>query len=50
MHVLFGRSWSSREVREHAGYLAQLAGVRLAELSEDRARGMRVAPSRLRIR
>jgi hypothetical protein len=40
---LFGRSWTSGELREHAGHLAQLAGVRLLELSEGKARGMRAA-------
>ncbi len=43
MPFLFDRHWSPRELREHAGYLAQLAGVRLATLADGKTRGMRVA-------
>ncbi len=43
MPFLFGRHWSSRELRERAGYLAQLAGVRLMTLHEGHGSGLRVA-------
>lgn len=43
MPVLFGRRWSPQELRERTGSLAQLAGIRLLELADGKARGMRVA-------
>ena len=39
----FGQNWSSHELRERAGHLEQLAGVKLVTLAEGKARGMRVA-------
>ena len=39
---LFGRSYSRRDVAEHAGMLSQFAGVRLVELSDGLERGIRM--------
>jgi hypothetical protein len=38
---LYGRHWSRRELREHAGTLAQFAGVRLVTLGDGVERGIR---------
>ena len=41
MTQLYGRHWSRRELREHAGTLAQFAGVRLVTLGDGVERGIR---------
>ena len=43
MSQLYGKSWSRAELRAYAGNIDQLGGVRLGELSDGRARGLRVA-------
>jgi hypothetical protein len=46
MAQLFGRSYSRRELAEHVGNIGQVAGVRIAELSDGFERGVRVADFR----
>ncbi len=43
MPVLYDRRFSAAELRAHLGHLAQLAGIRLAELADGKTRGMRIA-------
>ncbi|MDP9383445.1 MAG: aldose 1-epimerase family protein [Chloroflexota bacterium] len=43
MQNLFGNSYTGDDLRRMTGSMAQLAGVRLSELLDGRARGMRVA-------
>lgn len=43
MPLLFGREYTIDELHQLTGALSQLAGVRLSELGDGRARGMRVA-------
>jgi hypothetical protein len=43
MPELWGQSFSIDELRSQSGSLAQIAGIRLSELSEGRARGIRMA-------
>ena len=43
MVQLFGRSWTQRELLRHIGLVSQVGGVRLAELTEGNADGVRVA-------
>lgn len=43
MAVLFGKSWLRAELLEHVGDIAQIAGLRLAELSDGPGRGVRTA-------
>jgi hypothetical protein len=46
MAQVFGRSYSRRELAEHVGDMSQVAGVRMAELSDGFERGVRVADFR----
>lgn len=43
MVTLFGRSWMRDEILRHVGSLSQVGGVRVSELQEGGARGVRVA-------
>lgn len=43
MARLFGREYTSGELRQMTGTLAQVAGIRLMELADGKPRGMRVA-------
>ncbi len=43
MARLFGRDYSASDLRRLAGSLSQVAGVRLVELSDGKARGLRAA-------
>ncbi|CAN5679188.1 aldose 1-epimerase family protein [soil metagenome] len=43
MPELWGQNYSIEELRTQTGSLAQVAGIRISELSEGRARGIRVA-------
>lgn len=43
MPKLFGRSYTPLELRQFAGDMQQLAGIRLVEYGEGRARGLRAA-------
>jgi len=43
MAYLFGRHWTREQLRQRVGDMAQIAGIRLAELSDGRGRGVRVA-------
>jgi len=43
MVQLFGRSWTREELSRYIGSQLQLGGVRLAELDDGRARGVRIA-------
>jgi hypothetical protein len=43
MAQLFGREYAREELRAMTGSLAQVAGIRLGELTDGKARGMRVA-------
>jgi hypothetical protein len=46
MPHLFGKDYAAEELRQLTGMIGQVAGVRLAERSDGRARGMRVAEIR----
>jgi hypothetical protein len=46
MAQLFGRAWTRQALLAHVGDLSQVAGVRLAELSDGRERGVRIAEFR----
>jgi hypothetical protein len=43
MVTLYGRQWTRDELLRHIGNVGQLGGVRLGELSDGNARGVRVA-------
>ncbi len=43
MVQLFGRSWTQRELLRHIGLVSQVGGVRLVELAEGNAAGVRAA-------
>src|SRR5260370_36763346 len=43
MARLFGRDYSASDLRRLAGSLSQVAGVRLVELADGKARGLRTA-------
>ena len=43
MAQLFGRSWTRQELREYVSQMSQLGGVRLGELQNGSARGVRTA-------
>ena len=43
MVKLFGRSWTQRELLKYVGNLSQVGGVRLSELQDGSARGVRTA-------
>jgi hypothetical protein len=46
MPHLFGKDYSADELRQLTGMIGQIAGIRLVERSDGRARGMRVAEIR----
>ncbi len=46
MTQLYGRDYSKDELERMTGYMFQLAGVQLGEITDGRARGMRVATVR----
>jgi hypothetical protein len=43
MAELFGKKWSRDDLRRRVGDMSQVAGIRLAELSDGRERGVRIA-------
>src|SRR5512141_2170662 len=43
MPILYGRNWTPDELKRMVGTLDQLAGIRLVEYADGKARGMRAA-------
>jgi hypothetical protein len=46
MATLFGKSWTRQELLKHVGDIGQIAGIRLAEISDGPGRGVRIAEFR----